>query len=69
VVSAERGGGEHRFGHVIYAGSLSLGISDSRIVHVVICQQGETIEVLYEIRPGSLISRVSGSMETYLRIG
>jgi len=29
VVSAERGGGEHRFEHGIYAGSLGLGISYS----------------------------------------
>jgi hypothetical protein len=29
VVYGGRGGGEHRFGHGIYAGSLGLGVSDS----------------------------------------
>jgi hypothetical protein len=68
VVYGGRGGGEHRFGHGIYAGSLGLDVSDSYCKGISVRAIKPYPSEAWKL-PGSLTPMLLGTRGTYLRIG
>ena len=69
MVSAERGGGEHRSGRGIYAGSLGLGISYScELVYLGHSDDCNITESLAGVWQGCVMPKELGMTETYREI-